>query len=167
MPVHYATSVIWRGFLLVSAVTIGVGARVVRNPQPMPGYNAASATAQRGIEREAVAVPSPTNAAEHARALSREPHMAGTPAQARTRDYVIERMRAWGLETEVRAYEVWMPHPTSVRVWRVAPDAIPVHVVPSCRKGTKVKGHRNLHAKAVAVSDVLDLLNATEQEWRG
>lgn len=123
MPVHNATTVVWRGFLLVSAVTIGVGARVVQNPQPMPGYNAASAAAQRGIESEAVAVPSPTNAAEHARALSREPHMAGTPAQARTRDYVIERMRAWGLETEVRAYDVWMPHPTSVHVWRVAPDA--------------------------------------------
>jgi len=123
MPVHNATTVVWRGFLLVSAVTIGVGARVGQNPQPMPGYNAVSAAAQRGIESEAVAVPSPTNAAEHARALSREPHMAGTPAQARTRDYVIERMRAWGLETEVRAYDVWMPHPTSVHVWRVAPDA--------------------------------------------
>src|SRR5687768_12051065 len=123
MPVHNATSVVWRGFLLGSAVMIGVGARTIQNPQPMPGYNAASAAAQRGIERDAVALPSPTSAAEHARALSREPHMAGTPAQARTRDYVIERMRAWGLETEVRAYEVWMPHPTSVRVWRVAPDA--------------------------------------------
>src|SRR5215216_6725869 len=122
MTVHSATSVVWRGFLLVSAVTIGVGARVIQNPQPMPGYSAAGAAAQRGIESEAVAVPSPTDAAEHARALSREPHVAGTPAQARTRDYVIERMRAWGLETEVRAYEVWMPHPTSVRVWRVAPD---------------------------------------------
>jgi len=123
MPVHNATTVVWRGFLLVSAVTIGVGARVGQNPQPMPGYNAVSAAAQRGIESAAVAVPSPTNATEHARALSREPHMAGTPAQARTRDYVIERMRAWGLETEVRAYDVWMPHPTSVHVWRVAPDA--------------------------------------------
>jgi N-acetylated-alpha-linked acidic dipeptidase len=32
-------------------------------------------------------------------------------------------MRSWGLETSVRAYDVWMPHPISVRVWRVAPDA--------------------------------------------
>jgi len=65
MPVHNATSVVWRGFLLVSALTIGVGAKVVQNPQPMPGYTAASAAAQRGIESEAVAVPSPTSAAEH------------------------------------------------------------------------------------------------------
>jgi N-acetylated-alpha-linked acidic dipeptidase len=88
----------------------------------MPGYGAGSATAQRKIEADAMAVPSPTSAAELARALSREPHMAGTPAQARTRDYVIDHMRAWGLQTEVRAYDVWMPHPTSVKVWRVSPN---------------------------------------------
>jgi len=123
MPVHSAPSVAMRAVLLASAVVIGLGATVAQNPQPMPGYGAASAAAQRRIESDAIAVPSPTNAAEYARALSREPHMSGTPAQARTRDYVIERMRSWGLETEVRAYEVWMPHPTSVRVWRVAPDA--------------------------------------------
>jgi N-acetylated-alpha-linked acidic dipeptidase len=78
---------------------------------------------ERRAELDAAALPSPANAAEYARALSREPHMSGTPAQARTRDYVIERMRSWGLETEVRAYEVWMPHPTSIRVWRVSPDS--------------------------------------------
>ena len=129
MSAQSAHSVVLRGVLVVSAVAIGLGARAVQSPQPaqpaqpMIGYGAASAAAQRRIETDAIAVPSPTNAAEYARALSREPHMSGTPAQARTRDYVIERMRSWGLETEVRAYEVWMPHPTSVRVWRVAPDA--------------------------------------------
>ena len=51
-----------------------------------------------------------------------EPHVAGTDAQARTRDYVIEQMRQWGLETEVRTYDVWLPHATSARLWRLAPD---------------------------------------------
>jgi N-acetylated-alpha-linked acidic dipeptidase len=88
----------------------------------MPGYGATGAAAQRKVEADAMAIPSPTSAAELARALSREPHMAGTPAQARTRDYVIDHMRAWGLQTEVRAYDVWMPHPTSVKVWRVSPN---------------------------------------------
>jgi N-acetylated-alpha-linked acidic dipeptidase len=50
--------------------------------------------------------------------------MAGTPAQARTRDYVIQQMKSWGLETEVRSYSVWMPHPVSTRVWRIAPNPI-------------------------------------------
>jgi len=50
--------------------------------------------------------------------------MAGTPAQARTRDYVINQMKSWGLETEVRSYSVWMPHPVSTRVWRITPNPV-------------------------------------------
>lgn len=48
--------------------------------------------------------------------------MAGTDQQAWTRDYVVAMMKSWGLETSVREYTVWMPHPLSVRAWRVSPD---------------------------------------------
>src|SRR4029078_2512226 len=51
-----------------------------------------------------------------------ETHVAGTAAQARTRDYVINQMKKWGIETQVRAYDVWMPHPTSVHVARGSPQ---------------------------------------------
>lgn len=121
MTRHRKTSRALRTALPIVTLASGLGA-LAQNQAPMPGYSAASAAAQRKVEAEAMAVPSPTSAAELARALSREPHMAGTPAQARTRDFVIDRMRGWGLQTEVRAYDVWMPHPTSVNVWRVSPD---------------------------------------------
>ena len=78
---------------------------------------------QRELEASADQRPSPPSASAHSKQLSRETHVAGTPAQARTRDYVIEQMKKWGIETEVRAYDVWMPHPTSVRVARVSPAA--------------------------------------------
>ncbi len=109
--------------LAIGAATTAAHTQQQQPAQPMPGYSAAGAASQRRIEADVIALPSPASAAEAARTLSREPHVSGTPAQATTRDYVIERMRSWGLETEVRAYDVWMPHPTSVRVWRVSPDA--------------------------------------------
>ena len=121
MKLQRTTSRLLRAALPIAALGIGIGA-IAQNPSPMPGYGASGAAAQRKVEADAMAVPSPTSAAELARTLSREPHMAGTPAQARTRDYVIDRMRAWGLQTEVRAYDVWMPHPTSVKVSRVSPN---------------------------------------------
>jgi N-acetylated-alpha-linked acidic dipeptidase len=120
MAAHSGAFMLTARGLLASALV--VGATSTQAPTPMPGYSAASADAERRIEADAIAVPSPENAAQYARALSREPHMSGTPAQARTRDYVVARMREWGLETSVRAYDVWMPHPTSVRVWRVSPE---------------------------------------------
>jgi N-acetylated-alpha-linked acidic dipeptidase len=88
---------------------------------PMPGFTPAGAALQRALEADAIARPSASAARTHSRELSKETHVAGSPAQARTRDYVIEQMRAMGLETEVRTYDAFMPFPTSVHVWRTAP----------------------------------------------
>src|ERR671938_84897 len=88
------------------------------------GYSADAARRERALELSAMARVDTASARSHSRALSREVHIAGTAAQARTRDYVIAAMRRWGLQTEVRAYDVWMPHTTVVQVWRVAPDTL-------------------------------------------
>jgi N-acetylated-alpha-linked acidic dipeptidase len=90
--------------------------------QAMVGYSPASAARERTVEANAIKRPSPSIASALSRELSKETHVAGTPAQARTRDYVIAQMKQWGLETEVRAYDVWMPHPVSVAASRVSPS---------------------------------------------
>ena len=96
----------------------------LRAQSALPGYSQQTATAERLAETDVISKASPAKASEHSRFLSAQPHMAGTPAQARTRDYVVSQMKSWGLETEVRAYRVWMPHPISTRVWRISPDPI-------------------------------------------
>ena len=100
----------------------------LRAQTALPGYSQQSSAAERATEIDVVSKVSPTKASEHSRFLSLQPHMSGTPAQARTRDYVISQMKSWGLETEVRAYKVWMPHPVSTRVWRIAPDPIELNL---------------------------------------
>ena len=87
----------------------------------MTGYSASSAGTQRRLEADVVTRPNADSAGAHSRTLSREAHVAGTSAQARTRDYVVSRMKSWGLETEYRTYSVWLPHATSVLVSRVSP----------------------------------------------
>ncbi len=107
----------WCRSLWLQTVLVGsVGA------QTLAGFSPASSTRQREVERDVVTRPAPASAQMHSQVLARETHVAGTPAQARTRDYVIAQMKAWGLETEVRAYDVFLPHPTSVRVLRVSPQ---------------------------------------------
>src|SRR5690349_13045123 len=109
--------------LLVGFTAIALSRRA-ESQQNLIGYAPGTGAREREVEADAIKRPSPTSAAEHSRALSREVHVAGTTAQARTRDYVIAQMKAWGLETEVRNYDIWMPHPSEVRVWRVAPDTL-------------------------------------------
>ena len=93
-----------------------------------PGYSAAAAQAQRTLEQDAIRGPAPTRARAHSQALSKEPHVAGTPAQKRTADYVIAQMKAMGLETELRTYDVWLPHATSVSVVRMGRDTVSLNL---------------------------------------
>jgi len=116
----------WRcravGSILLAVPTSRVHAQSATTPAlPMPGFAPQNAAAQHALEAEVVRHPRADSARAHSRTLSAETHVAGTPAQLRTRDYVLERMRAMGLQTEVRSYSVFMPHATSVRLWRTAP----------------------------------------------
>src|SRR4051812_25502212 len=86
------------------------------------GYSPVTAAQEKSLEALLISRASADTARAHSRALSSKPHMAGTAQQAWTRDYVISKMKSWGLETSVREYTVWMPHPLSVRAWRVSPN---------------------------------------------
>jgi N-acetylated-alpha-linked acidic dipeptidase len=87
----------------------------------MPGFTIEGTEAERTLEADVIARPSAVSARAHSSALSAETHIGGSPAQERTRDYVIAQMRAMGLQTEVRTYSVFLPYATSVRLWRTAP----------------------------------------------
>src|SRR2546423_11187752 len=110
-----------RRLVLSMALTI---AFPLRAQTALPGYSQQAATAERAAETDVISKASPVKASEHSRFLSAQPHMAGTPAQAPTRDYVVAQMQYLGPETEVRAYSVWMPHPNSTRVWRDPPGSV-------------------------------------------
>ena len=103
-------------------VAIGI-ATTAANAQSTPGYSAAAAGAERALEARAIATPDPARARALSKELSKETHVAGTPAQAKTRDYVLAQMKAMGIETSSREYDVFIPHPTSVQLWRVSPKA--------------------------------------------
>ncbi len=95
---------------------------------PLTGFSGATSVLQRDLERRAIAVPSADSARRIARALSSEPHIAGTPAQERTRDYVNGELRKLGLRVETRSYRVYLPHATGVQLWRLSPDPVPLAV---------------------------------------
>jgi N-acetylated-alpha-linked acidic dipeptidase len=90
---------------------------------PITGFTAAGSRRQRGLEISAARLASPANADSLSRELSSEPHMSGTPAQARTRDIFARELKKYGITPEIRTYSIYMPHPTGVHLYRVAPDA--------------------------------------------
>ena len=83
-------------------------------PPTVFGYGNFSKQAR--VEEEFLAVPSARLAGEHLRALTAVPHMAATPGDRKTADYVAKEFRAAGLETEVVPYRVLLNQPKVVRV---------------------------------------------------
>ena len=91
--------------------------------QQILGYAAPLSDAQRRAEAAAIARPDSVHAQRLARALADRPHIAGTTEQARTRDLVLAALREAGIATEVREYQVWLPHTVDYGVWRM--DGVP------------------------------------------
>ncbi|MGI8766387.1 MAG: M28 family metallopeptidase [Gemmatimonadaceae bacterium] len=95
----------------------------------MVGFTVSGTTRERALEAQAARLISPAKADSLSRELSREPHMSGTPAQARTRDIFARELRSYGITPEVRTYSIYMPHPTSVHLYRVSPTATELPLV--------------------------------------
>ena len=89
------------------------------------GFN--DSATQLKWERLFLAVPDPKLAEQHLRTLTSVPHLAGTPEDKATADYVADKFRAAGLETEIVEYKVWMNYPEEISVDAVAPASLKMH----------------------------------------
>jgi N-acetylated-alpha-linked acidic dipeptidase len=112
--------------IVVAAVAASLASAAIASAQSQSGivgFSSAEAQHQRTLEVKAASLASPSNADALSRELSKEPHMAGTPAQARTRDIFASELMKYGITPEIRTYSIYMPHPTSVHLYRVSPNA--------------------------------------------
>jgi N-acetylated-alpha-linked acidic dipeptidase len=85
------------------------------------------AAAENATESRFLAVPDAKLAEEHLRILTQAPHMAGTIEDKATADYVAQKFRDAGLETEIVEYKVWMNYPTEISVDLTAPAGVEMH----------------------------------------
>ncbi len=83
--------------------------------------------AETATEARFLAVPDPKLAEEHLRTLTQSPHMAGTVEDKATADYVAQKFRAAGLDTEIVEYKVWMNYPAEISVNITAPAGVVMH----------------------------------------
>jgi len=85
------------------------------------------AAAERRVESRFLAVPDPKRAEEHLRILTRAPHIAGSPEDKATADYVAQKFREAGLDTEVVEYRVWFNYPLEISVDITGPAGVKMH----------------------------------------
>lgn len=88
------------------------------------GVSPAGQEALRKAEATALAVPTPEKARAWLRTLTEEPHVAGTPADRATAEFVRDKLRSWGWQADLAEYEVLLnyPVPESIRLELVQPE---------------------------------------------
>ena len=89
--------------------------------QGIPGFSPAAAAREVQLEKRLQSIPDTVTAQTWTRALAAKPHVAGTPAQRETADYVLRQMASWGLDTQRVAFKVYLPYSDSTIVERVTP----------------------------------------------
>ncbi len=83
-------------------------------PQHVFGYSDFSSESK--TEASFLAVPDPKLAGEELKTLTAEPHLAATPEDHATAEYVARKFRAAGLQTQIVPYRVLLNWPKVVRV---------------------------------------------------
>ena len=107
-----------RATLFVMLLSLGT---VSAQAQQLPGFTQARSVKEATLEARLQSVPDTASAKRHARVLAGRPHVAGTPAQKATADYVLRQMRSWGLDTSRATFRVYLPYHDSTIVERITP----------------------------------------------
>ncbi|MEO5826923.1 MAG: M20/M25/M40 family metallo-hydrolase [Gemmatimonadales bacterium] len=112
-----------RSLILFSIVSPCAASLLVAQDR-ITGFAAAHVAPELRLEAQLRAVPDTASARRHARVLAGAPHVAGTPAQRATADYVLQQMQRWGLDTARVPFRVYLPYHDSTIVERVTPKRV-------------------------------------------
>ena len=118
--------------ILCSAVFLSGAAPADKDPSASPAkpariFGFRDAATESAVESRFLAVPDSKLAEEHLRTLTKAPHMAGTVEDKATADYVAQKFREAGLDTEIVEYKVWINYPSEISVDLTAPAGVEMH----------------------------------------
>jgi N-acetylated-alpha-linked acidic dipeptidase len=82
---------------------------------------------QAEIDRKFNQSPDPRLAEEHLRILTQAPHVAGSPEDRATAEYVAQKFRAAGLNTQIVEYKVLLSFPEEISLDITAPPTAKMH----------------------------------------
>jgi N-acetylated-alpha-linked acidic dipeptidase len=121
------SSLLLSSLVLLCFSSSGVSGTAPSSASAQPIFGFRDASAENTTEARFLAVPDPKLAEEHLRTLTQAPHVAGTPEDKATADYVAQKFRDAGLDTEIVEYKVWMNYPQEISVDITAPAGVEMH----------------------------------------
>jgi N-acetylated-alpha-linked acidic dipeptidase len=110
---------VWTVLLALASALLAQQPQANSHPLAIAGFR--DAAAEQKLEQRFLAVPEAQLAQEHLRILTSEPHIAGSPEDRKTAEYVAKKFREAGLDTRIDTYKVWLNLPREILVEATAP----------------------------------------------
>ena len=89
---------------------------VIAEEQPLYGFSAQSSQSERQWEEKLRAVPSPENLRAYMQRLSARPHHVGSPYDKDNAEWILAKLKEFGLDAHIEQFEVLFPTPKERRV---------------------------------------------------
>jgi len=113
--------------LVSASTTHGQSATTTASPRSaqrdLTGFTAAHSERQRALEKQFMAVPDTAQAESELRTLTAEPHLAGSPADRRNADFVLQQLKSFGLDAEIEDFPVLLSEPKVIKLDVLSPVA--------------------------------------------
>ncbi len=97
--------------LSLALLLIATTSTATAGPPEILGFAPRSVEKEQTAEARALAVPTPENARKWLRVLTAEPHVAGTPADRKTAEFVRDKLREWGWKADLVEMKVLLNYP--------------------------------------------------------
>jgi N-acetylated-alpha-linked acidic dipeptidase len=105
-------------FILLSALCTSA---TVAGDQSLAGYSAEGARLEHDWESKFRAIPSPDNQRDYMKMLSARPHHVGSPYDKDNAEWLLGKMKEWGLDAHIENFDVLFPTPKERVVELVEP----------------------------------------------
>jgi len=91
------------------------------DPEPLRGYAAASSKTEQEWEAKFRALPDTANLRGYMQRMTARPHHLGSAYDKDNAEWILARLKEWGLDAKIESYEVLFPTPKERVVELVAP----------------------------------------------
>src|SRR5437763_1079243 len=82
------------------------------NDQPLTGYSTEGTRVERDWEGKFRAIPSPDNQRDYMKRLTAQPHHVGSPYDKDNAEWMLAKMKEWGLDAHIENFDVLFPTPS-------------------------------------------------------
>jgi N-acetylated-alpha-linked acidic dipeptidase len=111
-----------RNFILVLILLSSLAtSATLDNDQPLTGYSTEGTRVERDWEGKFRAIPSPDNQRDYMKRLTARPHHVGSPYDKDNAEWMLAKMKEWGLDAHIENFDVLFPTPRERVVELVEP----------------------------------------------